>query len=153
MHLGIRHSFFQAQPRREPQNISAKKNFSVSKKSQHHYNSIKAQHFPTSIISLLKKWFLLWLPKENAQGSVPSGVSGHGTTAAKPATLVCQPASRRLSAILQSLCSCTDGLCSFIHKGFANFDPARHLRRALALVARRASGRWARWEWWVGGIP
>lgn len=25
-------------------------------------------------------------------------------------------------------CSCTDGLCSFIHKGYTNFDLALHLR-------------------------
>lgn len=45
---------------------------------------MKAEHFPTTVIFLLKKWSYFWVKRDNANGSVPLG---QGTITVKYAIL------------------------------------------------------------------
>lgn len=88
------------------------------------------------------------LDKRNDQdpGFCPMGAEGHGGAVAVPPPhlyfavplfFAFQTYCRTLS-----FCSCTDGLYSFIHKGYTNFDLALHLQHVSDLDGgERVSGR------------
>lgn len=69
----------------------------------------------------------------------PIWTRGHSSALAVPAT-PCVVCFAFLSDTLLNLslsAACTDGVCSFIHKGYTNFDLALHLQH----VSERGGGR------------
>lgn len=55
--------------------------------------------------------------------------------------VVCFALSFRHTVGPLAFCSCTDGLCSFIHKGYTNFDLALHLQHVSDWDGGRVGGR------------
>lgn len=102
-----------------------------------------------------KQLILPLVAKRNGRacGFGPMRAEGHGTMARTTTRcVVCFAFSFRRTLEPLSLCSCTDGLCSFIHKGYTNFDLALHLQHVSGRDGGRVGGRervprWKRSGW------
>lgn len=99
-------------------------------------------------MNFLKQLILPLVAKRNDRGLQVRSCEGQGAAAllwphhCPMCSLLCFFFRHTVEPL--SFCSCTDGLCSFIHKGYTNFDLALHLQHVSDWDGGRVGGRWKR---------